>query len=94
MKRNSPILFVILWFAFISFVAFLLVGCQNQNRIEPGDKIVKCVIDSAWVKQPIAINELTPKYFYKTNCGDKFSTDRPDVYKVGDTVTYIYKKVK
>jgi hypothetical protein len=94
MKKNTPILLAILWFVLISFVAFLLSGCENRNRIEPGDKVVKCVIDSAWVKQPVAINELTPKYYYKTDCGEKFSTDRSDIYKIGDTITYIYKKVK
>jgi len=75
MKKNTPILLAILWFVLISFVAFLLSGCENRNRIEPGDKVVKCVIDSAWVKQPVAINELNHKYYYKTEGGEKFSKE-------------------
>lgn len=94
MKKSIPYLLVLMWFLLIGIVAFILTGCENRNKIEPGDKVVKCVIDSSWVKQPVAINELTPKYYYKTECGQSFSTDRDDIYKIGDTITYVYKKIK
>lgn len=94
MKKSIPYLLVLMWFLFIGIIAFVLTGCENRNKIEPGDKVVKCVIDSSWVKQPVAINELTPKYYYKTECGQSFSTDRGDIYKIGDTITYVYKKIK
>lgn len=94
MKKFAPYVFAILWFLLIGIIALVLTGCENRNKIEPGDKVVKCVIDSSWVKQPVAINELTPKYYYKTECGQAFSTDRDDIYKIGDTITYVYKKIK
>ena len=94
MKKFTPYVFAIIWFLLMGIIAFVLTGCENRNKIEPGDKVVKCVIDSSWVKQPVAINELTPKYYYKTECGQVFSTDRDDIYKIGDTITYVYKKIK
>ena len=69
----------------------IFCGCQNQQKIEPGDKVVKCVIDSESVLQPISVLDIQPKYYYYTNCGTKFSCNYDNIYIIGDTITYDYK---
>ena len=46
------------------------------------------------VKEPHSTIEPNNQYFYYTNCGTHIITTRNDVYKIGDTITYVYKKLK
>jgi hypothetical protein len=32
-----------------------------------------------------------PSYYVHLSSGDKFTTKRKDIYKVGDSITYVYK---
>lgn len=74
---------------------YSIVGCgRTPNTIEPGDTIVKCVIDSIEMKQEHSTIEVGPYYTYHTDCGEKITTKNNLVYKVGDTITYVYKRVK
>lgn len=76
-------------------LSLLTIGCsQTPNTIEPGDTIVKCVIDSIEMKQERSTIEVGPYYTYHTDCGEKITTKNNLVYKVGDTITYVYKRVK
>ncbi len=72
---------------------FLTIGCgQTPNTIEPGDTVVKCVIDSIEMKQERSTIEVGPYYTYYTDCGEKITTKNNLVYEVGDTITYVYKR--
>ena len=71
----------------------LTIGCsQTPNTIEPGDTVVKCVIDSIEMKQERSTIEVGPYYTYYTDCGEKITTKNNLVYEVGDTITYVYKR--
>ena len=96
MKDNKyfPYILVLIWFILIGIIAFLVTSCNTPPKIEPGDKVVKCVIDSMEVKEPHSTIEPNNQYFYYTNCGTHIITTRNDVYKIGDTITYVYKKLK
>jgi hypothetical protein len=92
MKKFAPYVLVLIWFLVIGLLAFLLTGCKNKNKIEPGDKVVKCVIDSVSTEGPRSTIEPYVRYYYYTKCGERLITNRDDIYKIGDTITYVYKK--
>ena len=94
MKKFAPYVLVLIWFLIIGLLAFLLTGCENHNKIEPGDKVVKCVIDSTSIEGPRSTIEPYVRYCYYTKCGQRIVTNRSDIYKIGDTITYVYKKIK
>jgi hypothetical protein len=72
---------------------FSVIGCvSNPNTIEKGDVVVKCVIDSIDVKQERSTIEIGPYYTYYTDCGEQLTTKNNMVYKIGDTITYVYKR--
>ena len=73
---------------------FLVIGCSNNNKIEPNDVVKKCVIDSLEVRMERSTIEVGPYYNYYTDCGEVLQTRRSDIYKIGDTITYVYKRGK
>jgi len=77
------------------FIFIFIVGCKfDKPKIEPGDKVIKCTIDSMSVKMPASVAEYEPKYYYYTDCGQPIISNRNDLYKIGDTIMYVYKKIK
>jgi hypothetical protein len=75
-------------------VLFLVIGCTNNHKIEPNDVVKKCVIDSLEVRMERSTIEVGPFYIYHTDCGELLQTRRSDIYKIGDTITYVYKRRK
>lgn len=75
-------------------VLFSIIGCVNNNKIEPNDIVKKCVIDSLEVRMERSTIEVNPFYIYHTDCGEVLQTRRNDIYKIGDTITYVYKRGK
>ena len=75
-------------------VLFLVIGCTNNHKVEPNDVIKKCVIDSLEVRMERSTIEVGPFYIYHTDCGEVLQTCRNDIYKIGDTITYVYKRRK
>jgi uncharacterized protein YcfL len=73
---------------------FLVIGCSNNNKIEDNDIVKKCVIDSLKVRMERSTIEVGPFYIYHTDCGEVLQTRRSDIYKIGDTITYVYKRRK
>jgi hypothetical protein len=73
---------------------FLVIGCTNNHKIEPNDVVKKCVIDSLEVRMERSTIEVGPFYIYHTDCGELLQTRRSDIYKIGDTITYVYKRGK
>jgi hypothetical protein len=74
------------------FTTLLIIGCGEQPKIEKGDLVCECIIDSIQIKQSISTIEPDPMYIVYTNCGTKLQTYRNDIYHIGDTITYLYKK--
>lgn len=72
----------------------VLFSCESENKIEPGDIIIKCVIDSLQETPSISTIEPNPLFIYYTDCGEKITTRNFGIYNIGDTITYIYKKKK
>lgn len=75
-------------------VLFLVIGCTNNHKIGPNDIVKKCVIDSLEVRMERSTIEVGPYYNYHTDCGEVLQTRRSDIYKIGDTITYVYKREK
>lgn len=73
-----------------TFIFFM--GCGERPKIEKGDLVCKCIIDSISVKQSVSTIEPEPTYIFYTNCNTKLQSYRDDVYHIGDTITYVYKK--
>ena len=76
------------------FVLVVLTSCQDFGKIEPGDIVKKCVIDTMFVTDSPSTIEPGNRYHYGTDCGQMFVTRRNDVYRIGYTITYVYKKTK
>lgn len=76
------------------FGLILLTSCENFGKIEPGDIVKKCVIDTMYITDSPSTIEPGNRYHYRTDCGQVLTTRRNDVYKIGDTITYVYKKKK
>jgi hypothetical protein len=74
------------------FLLLFLTSCQKFPIIEEGDIVKKCVIDSMFITDSPSTIEPGNRYHYRTDCGEVFMTKRNDIYKIGDTLTYVYKK--
>ena len=71
-----------------------LLSCSETNVIELGDKVKKCVVDSIVIHAPISTIQFEPTIDYYTDCGQKITTHSKHSYRIGDTVTFVYKKRK
>ena len=71
----------------------ILVNSCNVPKVEPGDDIVTCIVDSAYIKKPESVADYKPVHVFHTNCGHNLYSER-ESYKKGDTITYIYKQIK
>jgi len=69
----------------------ILSSCVSKPTITKNDLVKKYVIDSIVQKPQISIMDYEPSYYVYLSCGDKFTTKRDDIYKVGDSITYVYK---
>jgi len=77
----------------ISFFVLTFISVSRQHpKIEDGDIIKKCVIDTFYITQSPSTIEYGNRYHYITDCDEFVITKRNDVYKIGDTITYVYKK--
>lgn len=72
-------------------VSFLLSCNKKEMKIEKGDVVSTCVVDSVWVKQPISTLEFEYRYCYSTTCGNKGYTKGRQVYCIGDTILFVKK---
>ena len=94
MKKNLFIYVVIFWFITVIIFALIFVGCVDSPRIEDGDCVENCIIDTFYRLPQVSVMDIEPKYRYITDCDFKFTTTRSDIYKIGDTIKIVYKKVK
>jgi len=50
------------------------------------------VIDTMYITESPSTIEFGKRYNYKTDCDELIMTRRSDVYKIGDTITYVFKR--
>ena len=74
-------------------ISLVLMSCEKYPTIEDGDLIQKCVIIKVKVRKPFSTIDWATRYVYTTDCGTKHVTTKP-AYKVGDTLTFVYKQKK
>ena len=79
-------------FLFLSIL--LSFGCTKKMTIEEGDIVIKCVIKEREIMEPNSTIEPGYRYKYYTDCGEELTTNYPHIYKIGDTITFVYKKKK
>ena len=82
---------LVLWAFLVIFVVIFISGCGKPRPVvEPGDVVKKIVVDSMEVLPPHSTIETDNRYRYFTSDSTEFiSTTK---YRVGDTITAIYKK--
>jgi hypothetical protein len=77
----------------ISFFVLTFISVSRQHpKIENGDILKKCVIDTMYVTESPSTIEYGKRYNYKTSCDEVILTKRNNIYEIGDTLTFIYKK--
>jgi hypothetical protein len=76
----------------IGIIAIMFTSCNQKPKIENGDLVVKCVVDSVWVKKSPSTLEIEPSWYIKTSCGEIHKVNKIHLYHIGDTITYVYKK--
>ena len=91
MRSNTSVLITILTILAIGLIMISLGG-NTEPKINPGDTVTKCVIDSMSMEGPHSTIEVNNRYHYYTECGQRVTTNRNDIYCIGDTITYVYKK--
>jgi hypothetical protein len=69
----------------------ILSSCVDKPGITKNDLVKKYVIDSITKNPQIYFMDYDPSYYVHLSSGDKFTTKRKDIYKVGDSITYVYK---
>ena len=93
---NQSFLRYFIPFLFLFFISFVLIASiLNKSRydeIEEGDIVTKCVIDTFYVTESPSTIEFGKRYHYSTDCDEFVITKRYDLYDIGDTITFIYKK--
>ena len=72
-----------------------LISCNEEKpKIEKGDLVSICVIDSIWMKEPMSALEVEPRFYYRTTCGNVLTTRMRQTYSKGDTITFVKKNTK
>ena len=77
---------------FLLPIILFIVSCGETPKIEEGDLVCECIIKSVQIKESMSTIEPEPIYLYQTNCNTVLNTKNSDIYHVGDTITYVYKK--
>ncbi len=74
----------------LTITTLLIFSCKNKREISKNDLVFKCVITEMKQHQSKSTLEYEPLYTYKTDCGTELISYRGNVYKIGDTITYVY----
>ena len=83
---------LILWVLLVIFVVVFLSSCgKPKPAVEPGDVVKKIVVDSLEVLPPHSTIEPDNRYRYFTSESSEFISSTK--YRVGDTITCVYKKL-
>jgi hypothetical protein len=91
-QKNGGWILAFLWFLMIGIIAVMFTSCNQKPKIENGDLVIKCVVDSVWVKKSPSTLDIEPSWYIKTSCGEIHKVNKIHPYHIGDTITYVYKK--
>lgn len=79
---------------FLILTSLILLSCETkEKKIEKGDIVSTCVVDSVWYSPPPSTIEFEGTFYYRTTCGNVLTTKTKQSYLKGDTITFV-KKVK
>lgn len=79
---------------FLILTSLFLLSCETkETKIEKGDIVSICIVDSVWYEQPPSTIEFEGTFYYRTTCGNVLTTKTRQSYLKGDTITFV-KKVK
>lgn len=92
-KNNFKWVITIIIMTVVIILGVLISGCGEVPKVEPGDEVEKCVVDSVYTTNSRSTIEPESIYHYKTSCGYVVVTKR-NTYKIGDTITYVFKGTK
>ena len=87
---KDPRLYFFLWIVLSIVLAIMLGGCQQKPLVEKGDVVEKIVVDSVEVLPPHSTIETDNRYRYFMSDSSEFTSTTK--YRVGDTITCVYKK--
>lgn len=85
LKENGSVLLIFFGIIFLSFLLISLSSCGRPTKSD--GVIVQCVVDSSWT---IGTENDNVK-FIRTQCGETVMMDGVGNYKIGDTLTYVYR---
>jgi len=72
----------------------LILSCETEKpKIEKGDIVSQCIVDSVWYEKPLSTIDFEGKFFYRTSCGNTLTSRMRQSYQKGDTITFV-KKLK
>lgn len=89
---KDPRFYFFIWIVFAIILATMLSSCSSKPAIEKGDVVEKFVIDSMVQLPPHSTIEPDRKYKYFMSDSSEFTSLKK--YNVGDTITYVYKKLR
>ena len=89
---KDPRLYFFLWIVLSVILAITLGGCKQKPLVEQGDIVEKFVVDSMVQLPPHCTIEFDKKYKYFMSDSSEFTSLKK--YNVGDTITYVYKKLR
>lgn len=82
-----------LWAILVVFIIIFMSGCGKPKQlIEPGDVVTKTTIDSIVELPQRSTLEFEKQYKYFSDSGVLFTSKK--IYKIGDTITFVYKKMR
>ena len=87
---KDPRFYFFLWIVLSIVLAIMLGGCQQKPLVEQGDVVEKVVVDSVEVLPPHSTIEPDNRYRYFMSDSSEFTSTTK--YRVGDTITCVYKK--
>lgn len=87
---KNPRLYFLLWIILCIVLTDVLSSCSSKPNIEQGDVVKKIVIDSVEVLPPHSMIETDNRYRCFTSDSSEFISSTK--YRVGDTITCVYKK--
>ena len=87
---KDPRLYFFLWIVLSVILAITLGGCKQKPLVEKGDVVKKIVVDSVEVLPPHSTIETDNRYRFFTSDSSEFISSTK--YRVGDTITCVYKK--
>ena len=85
LKDNGPSFLIFLGIALLCGLLISLSSCNGPSK-ENG-MVVECIVDSSWTLG----SEVDNVKFIRTQCGETVIMDGVGTYKIGDTLTYVYK---